>query len=211
MAKSRKEFQSEQSRAAILAAAMNLISKHGFNGTTVDKIAAEAGLSRGSIFWHFDNKENLFQAVIAEIRQGLFNGLLAGLEQKQSARAKVDLLLDNYCALIETDCSRCLDLTVLIIEMTETNPRVTAMLRDLFSDLAGFLAGLIEEGKQKGEVASSVQPCLTAYAIVGNLQGMTVQYYLNRDKFRYRNLLNEYRAFLFEGLLTPAGAGISSD
>lgn len=211
MAKSRKEFQSEQSRAAILAAAMNLISKHGFNGTTVDKIAAEAGLSRGSIFWHFDNKENLFQAVISEIRQGLFNGLLGGLEQKQSARAKVDLLLDNYCALIETDCSRCLDLTVLIIEMTETNPRVTAMLRDLFSDLAGFLAGLIEEGKQKGEVASSVQPRLTAYAIVGNLQGMTVQYYLNREKFRYRNLLNEYRTFLFEGLLTPAGAGISSD
>ena len=32
----------------------------------------EAGLSKGSIFWHFNNKENLFRAVINAIRGALF-------------------------------------------------------------------------------------------------------------------------------------------
>jgi AcrR family transcriptional regulator len=200
MAKTKKAFQSEQSRAAILAAAMSLISKYGFNGTTVDKIAAEAGLSKGSIFWHFENKENLFLAVIEAIRNGLFQGLMMGQTEGLSARERVDLLLDNYAALIETDCSRCLDLTVLIIEMVETNPGLGEELRDLFAQLADMLASLLEEGKRSGEIERSVDSGATAYAIVGNLQGMTVQYYLNRDKFEYGRLMKAYRNLVLNGL-----------
>jgi len=201
MAKTKKDFQSEKSRAAILTATMNLISKHGFNGTTADKIAAEAGLSKGSIFWHFENKENLFLAVIEEIRDGLLQTIMSGQEELSSAGEKLSLLLDNYCSATEVDCSRCLDLTVLIIEMVETNPELAGRLRDLFTEIADLLADLLEAGKEQGEIGKSVDSPMTAYAIVGNLQGMTVQHYLNRDKLQYRRLMKSYKDFLLPGLL----------
>ena len=200
MAKTKKDFQSEKSRAAILTAAMNLISKHGFNGTTVDKIAAEAGLSKGSIFWHFENKENLFLAVIETIRDGLLQAIMSGQDEVRSPRERLRLLLDNYRSLIEVDCSRCLDLTVLIIEMVETNPSLANRLRDLFADLTDLLAGLLEEGKERGEIGKPIDSRMTAYAIIGNIQGMTVQYYLNRDKLHYDRLMRAYTDFLFTGL-----------
>lgn len=200
MAKTKKDFQSEQSRAAILNATMDLISKHGFSGTTVDKVAAQAGLSKGSIFWHFNNKENLFRAVIDAIRSALFEGLQKGMRDDLTAREKIVLLLDNYAELIETDCSRCIDLTVLIIEMVETNPLLAEELRDLFAELSETLTFLLEEGKNTAEIAGSLDSKMTAYAVVGNLQGLTVQYYLNRDKLEYGRLMDAYKGLILNGL-----------
>ena len=200
MAKTKKDFQSEQSRAAILNATMDLISKHGFSGTTVDKVATQAGLSKGSIFWHFNNKENLFRAVIDTIRTALFEGLLKGMRDDLTAREKIVLLLDNYAELIETDCSRCIDLTVLIIEMVETNPLLAEELRDLFAELTETLTFLLEEGKNTAEIAGSLDSKMTAYTVVGNLQGLTVQYYLNRNKLEYSRLMDAYKGLILNGL-----------
>jgi AcrR family transcriptional regulator len=200
MAKTKKDSQSEQSRAAILTAAMNLISKHGFSGTTVDKIAAEAGLSKGSIFWHFENKDNLFRAVIETIRGALFEGLQKGMRNDLTTREKVVLLLDNYAGLIETDCTRCIDLTVLIIEMVETNPDMAEDLRDLFAELAETLTVYLDEGKTSREVPDSLDSRMTAYTVVGNLQGMTVQYYLNRNRLEYNRLMDAYKGLILGGL-----------
>jgi AcrR family transcriptional regulator len=202
MPKTKKDYQSEQSRAAILTATMDLISKHGFSGTTVEKIAAEAGLSKGSIFWHFENKETLFRAVVATIRDHLFRELLAGQRPDLSIKDRVGLLLDNYGNLIDADCSRCIDLTVLIIETVETNPVLADELRDLFAQLVDVLIGLLNEGKRTGEIDKSLDSSMMAYTIVGNLQGMTVQYYLNRSKLQYHQLMTAYKSLIFTGLFS---------
>jgi TetR/AcrR family acrAB operon transcriptional repressor len=202
MAKTKKDFQSEQSRAAILSATMGLISKHGFNGTTIDKVAAEAGLSKGSIFWHFENKENLFRAVVEALRNSLLEGLLEGLSEGLSAKEKIVLMLDNYASQIEKDCSGCIDITVLIIEMVETNPHMADELRDLFEQLTGYLALILDEGKKQGEIDAALDSRMTAYAIVGNLEGLTVQYYLNRNRVRYGQLMGAYKNLVLNGLFS---------
>lgn len=200
MTMTKKEFQSEQSRASILAATMDLVSKHGFNGTSVDKIASQSGLSKGSIFWHFSNKATLFGAVISEIRDTLLNGLVKGFRDDQSIKEKIELLLDNYCGLIEADCSRCIDLTVLIIEMAETNVELSDELRDLFAAVTDNMIFLLEEGKKRGELDDSIDSRMTAYTVAGNLQGMTVQYYLNRPNLEYSGLMDAYKKILLGGL-----------
>jgi len=202
MPKTKKASQSELSRKAILSSTMDLISKYGFSGTTIDKIAGESGLSKGSIFWHFQNKEHLFLDVIESIRHGLMEGLKPGLEEAATTRDKLTVLLDNYARLIEIDCSQCLDLTVLTIEMVETNPELANKLRDLFAALADMLTTLFEQGKHAGEISAPLDSRETAYAIVGNLQGMTVQYYLNRDRFDYPQLMAPYKELLLRGLFS---------
>jgi hypothetical protein len=117
-----------------------------------------------------------------------------------SSKERFSLLLDNYTKLIEIDCSRCIDLTVLIIEMVETTPLLAEELRDLFAELADTLIMFLEEGKKQGEIESTLDSQMTAYTIVGNLQGMTVQYYLNRSRFQYGRLMEAYKGLLLKGL-----------
>jgi TetR/AcrR family transcriptional regulator len=54
----------ERSRRAILAAAERLFADHGYAGTTIARIAEEAGLSRGAPNYFFGSKEKLYREVI---------------------------------------------------------------------------------------------------------------------------------------------------
>ena len=50
-------------RAAIIDAATALFGTQGFTATTVDQIAARAGIAKGAVYHHFPNKEAVFEAV----------------------------------------------------------------------------------------------------------------------------------------------------
>ncbi len=69
-------------RAAILEVAKRLFSHHGFDGVSMDQIAAEAGVSKLTVYSHFGDKESLFSSAIrAKCEEQLPSALfLAGLE-----------------------------------------------------------------------------------------------------------------------------------
>src|SRR5664279_1911302 len=48
----------------ILDAASELITHYGYDKTTVDEIAREAGVSKGAIYLHFKSKDDLFEALL---------------------------------------------------------------------------------------------------------------------------------------------------
>ncbi len=56
----------ESKRAAIFAAAQKLFLKRGLQGTSMDAIAAGAGVSKLTVYSHFADKDTLFKAVIAD-------------------------------------------------------------------------------------------------------------------------------------------------
>ena len=57
----------EESRERILDAALTEFAERGIAGARVDRIAAEAGLSKGLIYTHFGSKDDLFDAVFDSI------------------------------------------------------------------------------------------------------------------------------------------------
>jgi TetR/AcrR family transcriptional regulator, mexJK operon transcriptional repressor len=57
---------SERKRAAIVQAALRLFLRDGFERTSVDAIAEEAGVSKRTIYNHYGDKENLFLSVIGD-------------------------------------------------------------------------------------------------------------------------------------------------
>ena len=65
-------------RAAILDAAKRMFTAHGFERVSMDQIAAEAGVSKLTVYSHFGDKETLFSAAIsAKCEEQLANGLFA--------------------------------------------------------------------------------------------------------------------------------------
>jgi TetR/AcrR family transcriptional repressor of mexJK operon len=56
---------SEQKRRQILQAAFRLFLRHGFEATTMDAIAREAGVSKATVYAHAKNKQELFAGIVA--------------------------------------------------------------------------------------------------------------------------------------------------
>lgn len=53
-------------RAAIMAAAKQLVSQHGLDGVSMDAVAGKAGVSKLTVYSHFKGKDDLFQTAVAE-------------------------------------------------------------------------------------------------------------------------------------------------
>lgn len=62
---------SERERDAIARAALTLFASDGYERTSVDAIAAEAGVSKRTVYSHFGDKESLFLAVVRETYEGM--------------------------------------------------------------------------------------------------------------------------------------------
>jgi TetR/AcrR family transcriptional repressor of mexAB-oprM operon len=64
----RTKEQAEQTRSAILMAAEQLFLEKGVAHSTLEQIARAAGVTRGAVYWHFENKAHLFHEMLSQVR-----------------------------------------------------------------------------------------------------------------------------------------------
>ncbi|HVT03466.1 MAG TPA: TetR/AcrR family transcriptional regulator [Thermoanaerobaculia bacterium] len=107
--------KSERSRSQILNSALKLFSHHGYGATSVQDIAEAAGVSKGNVYHHFEDKESIFRALIDRYFLAMaqpdfpFNRALASgafpdnLEQLGHATREVVRDYREYVALIYVD------------------------------------------------------------------------------------------------------------
>ena len=68
MARRIKE-EAEQTRARILASALDLFSSNGYSRTTLTDVASRLGMTKGAVYWHFTSKEALLMALVDEMQE----------------------------------------------------------------------------------------------------------------------------------------------
>ncbi|MEV4254446.1 helix-turn-helix domain-containing protein [Spirillospora sp. NPDC049652] len=84
----------EQSRRRILGAALELFAEHGYEGATVARIAARAGVARGLVPYYFGTKEALLEELLTEAMTGAF-GLAAPAPDETTADERLAGLIDR--------------------------------------------------------------------------------------------------------------------
>ena len=67
----RTKAQALQTREHLMLAALDVFHRHGVSRASLNEIAQAAGMTRGALYWHFKNKEALFEALF----QHLFDDL----------------------------------------------------------------------------------------------------------------------------------------
>ena len=165
----------EARRKQILAAAASCFAERGFEATTMDDIARGARLSKGSLYWHFQNKRELFLAVLDAVVLELFQvweeragnepDILAALEGMFDVAA--DRLLDPP------------DLISLWLEYLRV-PEGRERLAVVYRDVRERLASLIDEGIARGQIRELSRESLAA-AITAGGEGLGLQAMVDPD------------------------------
>ena len=125
----RTKAEAEITRAAILDAAEVMFYQHGVSRTTLEKIAAAANVTRGAIYWHFQNKADLFNAMLERVRLP-FQYMLDAVDANPSENPiqQVRDLLVNGLSLIASSEQHRRVLTIVFHRceyIDELNPAVT--------------------------------------------------------------------------------------
>ena len=73
--RTRRAEQAEGTRAALIDAARPLFSERGYAAVGTEEIVAAARVTRGALYYHFEDKRDLFRAVYAEVDRELVEGI----------------------------------------------------------------------------------------------------------------------------------------
>ncbi|WP_331748908.1 MULTISPECIES: ScbR family autoregulator-binding transcription factor [unclassified Streptomyces] len=156
-----KQDRAIRTRQTILSAAAKVFEKNGYQAATITEILAEAGVTKGALYFHFQSKEELAQGVLGE----------------QDQRLAVP---DRACKTQEV-----VDVIMLHAHRLQTNPMVRAGVRlsldqqahDLdrsgpFLNWGEVLSGLLEKAQAQGELLPHISPQETSDVLVGSFAGI---------------------------------------
>lgn len=187
-----------------MTAAIDCFARAGYQGTSIDRIARAAGVTKGAVYYHFRDKEELlFEAVkdrIGGFEQQVLERVSPGAEAVETLRQVIDA-----CFFHATVSNHRRFIITLMIEALDTNPRLSAEFRNILRRMRTFLAGVVRRGQQRGALRADVAPEAVAAAITGAIMGAEVQHYQDPEEVDLRRVLDT----LVEQLtawLTPGGS-----
>ena len=209
----RTKAEAEQTREAIIAAAIAVFLERGFSRATFDEIAQTAGVTRGAIYWNFRNKLEIFYAL--ERRADLPNEALGNrLRARLAAGPDLDPLdeladtIREGVQAFEADAERRRILTILwlrceyVAEMLpalERRQRADAVMQQLFVDAIALAAA-------RHPLVPRQSPEIAGRALTFLVNG-SVEYWLRapRDAPLETELMSLVMAFL-ETIRSPRAA-----
>ena len=86
----------ERTRAGILEAAEIVFAEHGYAGTSLDAVAAKAGIHKPGICYYFPNKRELYEAVMSEVMRSFETRLDAAFSSRGSPRERLLRSVENW-------------------------------------------------------------------------------------------------------------------
>ena len=204
--KGRWERRKEARPQELLAAALDLFVERGFAATRLDDVAAKAGVSKGTLYLYFTNKEDLFKAVI---REHLLPILTQAEEttdhfEGHSRDLLRDLLLNWWKNVGETQIS---GITKLMLAESGNFPEVAKFYHDevIVRGNAIFRRAL-ERGMDRGELRRLDPEQVTMVVVAPMIKLMLWKHSFavcQPDPVDPVTYLNTYLDILFNGLLAP--------
>ena len=99
MARRTQQERSETTTREIVAAARRRFRRDGYGATSLGAVAADAGVTKGAFYHHFDGKDDLFEAVFVAEHEDLFATIAAAFTRRRSGAMR-ERALDAFRAFI---------------------------------------------------------------------------------------------------------------
>ncbi|HSV45934.1 MAG TPA: TetR/AcrR family transcriptional regulator [Ramlibacter sp.] len=161
-----RQRDADRSQGIILAAARDEFAEFGLGGARVDRIAERAGLNKRLIYYYFEDKEKLFQAVLEQtyrdIREEERGLKLLDLQPAAALRRLVEFTWDYYLQHPEF-------LTLLNSANLHKARHLheSTRAREMNSPLIEMLAEILERGRKDGSFRGGVDPVQLYVSIAG--------------------------------------------
>jgi len=160
----------------MLRAARQLIARQGYTKTTLAQVGKEAGYTGGLVSHHFGSKEGLLRALVGRITQRFYEDQIQPATEGRTGLEALISLTDIYLNELVV---RPEPMRTLYVLMGESLGPVSE-INDVFAELnRGFRVNTrrqIEEGIERGEIRSELDPDAEAGLFVGMLRGVALQW-----------------------------------
>lgn len=153
-------------RQAILDAAIEEFARDGFDGASYNQIIARAGISKGAMYYYFDDKADLYLTALGGMIERLFAALgeLPSFDDARSFWGAMRALIARLLAFI-ADEPRLPGLAKSLL--APRDPALVEALAGYMGQTTGLVAGLVDAGQRLGAIRSDLPTPLLAHLLSG--------------------------------------------
>lgn len=164
--------ESKSTRERILDAAMNIFSAKGFHDTKLDEIVAEANASKGSIYFHFPNKEKLFIALVDQFADLIERRVNDAIEQETQGMKRVQVALE---AVLDTFSKYRRPAKLLLVQAVGLGTVFEKKRIEVNDRFALLIQTYLDEAITMGEI-DPVNTHIVAHAWMGAIYSVVIQW-----------------------------------
>ena len=166
--------KAERTKQFILETAAIIYNEKGLAGTGVDDILAATQLTKGCLYSHFENKEDLTLQVADYLLQKTCDGMSKVLGGSGTVKERIFAYLD-FCKVplrppIQGGCP----MFNMAVESDDNLPVIKQKVSEALVKSQKFLAGLLKEGIQRKEFDASLDAEAFSFKVLAATEGGTV-------------------------------------
>lgn len=185
MARKTKE-EAQATRDLLLDTAQQLFSEQGVSRTSLNEIALAAKLTRGAVYWHFDNKTDLLKALWERVALPVQRAF----EQVDQDKADDPLsrIRQKACWMaehIEDDprIRSIMSILMLRCEFTDETESARAHFRGVREECLGHMCEDFKHAMQNGQLPATLSAEQSAFGLFGLVDGLCFHWLIDPSRF----------------------------
>ena len=165
-----------KTKRKIFETSMKLCAEKGYDATSIEEITATVGVAKGTLYYHFSSKEEIFKFLVEEGVKLLKNSIAIKTDKLTNSIDKLRaIVLIELKVLVKYESF----MTIILSQIWGTGPR-SKMCRDYVFEYIQMIQEIVEEGMEKQEIIQA-DPNVIASGVFGFVCSSLI-YKLRREK-----------------------------
>lgn len=179
--------EAQKTRDYLLKAALDTFYTRGVTRASLNEIAQAAGVTRGALYWHFKNKEDIFRVLFQSIFEDISQRLAHDIETRAAdileslevsitetfRRLETDEILRKFCNILHTKC-----------EYTEQNHDIVKIIRSYQDMWQAQLGAALGIAKEQGRLPENADIRMSVLYLMSSITGLMHIWLKMPEQFR---------------------------
>lgn len=163
--------KAERTKRFILETAAPLYNQKGISGVNIDDVLAATKLTKGCLYGHFENKDDLSVQVVEYMLDNVVQKMMFAVGAGKTATAKVFAFLDFYKDPFNTYISGGCPIFNTAVEVDDNFPEIKEKIGGVIRRGQDTFSAILKQGIQDGEFSTKLDPAVYAFKATAAIEG----------------------------------------
>ena len=189
----------QATKNTIINESANLFNTQGYKATSISDITKATGLTKGAIYRHFENKQDLEKHALQRLSKVMFGEIGTIIKEAKTFSTKIEAIFsffENYMntPLYEGGCP----VMNAAVEADDANPILREQACAMLQQFKNAVSTLIENGIKNNQVKPNIDVDFYSTVFIATLEGGIMMSRLDRDKKAIVHTIDHLRNIVSE-------------
>lgn len=184
-----------KTKRVIVDSAIKVFSSNGYNGATMDDIALNAGVAKGTLYYHFKSKEEIFKYIIMEGINVISEEISEATNKEMDSIAKLKSICKVQLELVYKNR----DFFKVIMSQLWGEELRQVELREIVQKYIEYIEKYVQQAMNNGLIRKG-ESSFMAYTFFGTLCSAAVYELLNQEETNIEDVIDNLLQYILQGI-----------